>query len=189
MSSRNNNYWKLGLAILLFVTIVIILISLIKISITMQSLIVSNDRDLEQIIVGAHMRLEEAEIRIERLEKKNEELTQKLEEVRQKLEKWGIEVFEVTAYAPLCLSAIEGMCFSGDPSITASGETVIPGITAAAGRDIPFGTVIYIENIGQRTVQDRGSMITNYHLDIAVKTKKEALVFGRQELRVFIQRE
>ena len=72
----------------------------------------------------------------------------------------------VTGYAPLDPDAIEGMCYSGDPNVTASGAKSDPNRTIAAGPGIPFGTQIYIPGIGNRIVEDRGSAITDNHIDI-----------------------
>ncbi len=108
------------------------------------------------------------------------DMEDKLNSIREELESWS--VYEATAYAPLDSAAKEGMCYRGDPSITASGAKVVPGITVAAGPDIPFGTEIYIRGLGRRVVQDRGGRITNRSLDIAVSTQEEALRFGRRHV-------
>lgn len=100
--------------------------------------------------------------------------------------KYEIRIMEVTAYAPLDSNAVEGVCFSGDPSVTASGAPVIIGETAAAGNIFPFGTKLYIEEFGWRTVTDRGGMVSDRQLDVAVATQKEALEWGRRNVRVKI---
>lgn len=94
----------------------------------------------------------------------------------------------VTGYAPLDPGAIEGMCYSGDPNVTASGSKSDPNRTIAAGSGMPFGTQIYIPGIGNRIVEDRGSAITDNHIDIMFLTQKEALEWGRQEITVFVKR-
>lgn len=97
---------------------------------------------------------------------------------------------EVTAYAPLCSEAITGWDYSGDPRITASGEEVIPWQTAAAGRNIPFGTYVLIEDIGLWRINDRGGLIGPKNIDISVTTSQEARNFGRQRLQaVFLSEE
>jgi len=97
---------------------------------------------------------------------------------------------EVTAYAPLCPSAITGWDYSGDPTITASGEKVVPWETAAAGRNIPFGSYVLIERIGLWRINDRGGRIGSSNVDIAVRTGKEARRFGRQHLKgIFLSEE
>ncbi len=102
------------------------------------------------------------------------------------LKSFEIKTYEATGYAPLDPNAVEGMCYSGNPSITASGRTVQPGITIAAGPDIPFGTWIWIEGYGWRRVDDRGSRIKNDKIDIAFATRKEAFEFGRRQITVVI---
>ena len=120
-----------------------------------------------------------------RLQEDNRELQGQLQEW---LDAWSVTDMVVTAYAPLCPTAVEGMCFSGDPSVTASGARVVPGKTAAAGPDIPFGTRVIIPGRGTYTVRDRGGSIGNGNIDIAVQTREEALAFGRQALRVALEK-
>lgn len=115
----------------------------------------------------------------------NEELRRQVEEW---LETWDVIEAEVTAYAPLCVTAIEGMCYSGNPGITASGANVVPGVTVAAGPSIPFGARVWIEGHGWRIVQDRGGRITDRNIDIAVETRQEALAIGRSMALVVVER-
>ena len=88
---------------------------------------------------------------------------------------------EATGYAPLDPNAIEGVCYSGDPRITSSGNPSNPSRSVAMGRNFPFGTEIYIPGLGYRIVEDRGGAIGNSQLDIMFLTQKEALGFGRQK--------
>jgi 3D (Asp-Asp-Asp) domain-containing protein len=110
------------------------------------------------------------------------QLQKTLDGIESELEKWS--VYEVTAYAPLDPDAIEGMCYEGNPNITASGEQVVPGVTLAAAPSVPFGTEVYIRGLGRRVVQDRGGMIGDKQLDIAVRSRAEALSWGRRLLLV-----
>ena len=49
-------------------------------------------------------------------------------------------------------------------------------MTVAADTSVlPYGTVVYIEGIGLRVVQDTGSAVVGNKLDVAVKTHSEAL--------------
>ena len=91
-----------------------------------------------------------------------------------------------TAYAPLDPAAVAGMCYSGDPRVTASGRRTEPGVTIAAPRNIPFGTWIHIQDLGWRRVDDRGGKIRGNRLDLCVQTQKEALRWGRRRVRVHI---
>lgn len=56
--------------------------------------------------------------------------------------------YRVTAYA-----YYEG---GGENYSTASGATPVPYYTVATGSEFDFGTVLYIEGIGEVEVQDRG---------------------------------
>lgn len=80
--------------------------------------------------------------------------------------------FSCTAY---CAEEYTHICGEGH-GITSSGAKVQPGVTVAADTSIlPYGTVVYIEGIGLRVVQDTGSAVVGNKLDIAVKTHSEAL--------------
>lgn len=81
--------------------------------------------------------------------------------------------FLCTSY---CTEQYEHICGTGT-GITASGAPVEAGVTVAADPDIfQFGTVLYIEDVGVRIVQDRGSDIQGKHLDVAVPgSHKDAL--------------
>lgn len=104
--------------------------------------------------------------------------------IEQFIEEFELEEMEVTAYAPLDPRAVEGICYEGDRLVTASGEPTEIGKTVAASEEIPFGTLVYIEDVGWREVQDRGGLIEKGDLDVAVATKEEALDFGRQTKKV-----
>lgn len=97
-------------------------------------------------------------------------------------------VFLCTAY---CTEQYPHICGTGD-GITASGAPVQAGLTVAADQTIfPYGTVLYIEGIGIRVVQDRGAGIQGQHLDVAVAgTHEDALSWdGYGEHRVWVIKE
>lgn len=102
-------------------------------------------------------------------------------------EKWRPVEMEVTGYAPLSPDAVEGTCYSGDPTVTASGEPSQPGITIAAGPGVPFGTEIYIPGYGVGVAHDRGGMITDNHIDLMFATRGEALEWGRRTMTVWVK--
>ena len=103
------------------------------------------------------------------------------------MELFMVEEMEITGYAPLDPNAVEGVCFSGDPSITASGEMFVPGSTAAA--TLPYGTRVFVPGFGWYTVRDRGGAITDGKLDLGFATRGEALRFGRQKRLVLVVKE
>ncbi|RDW15012.1 hypothetical protein CWR45_19370 [Oceanobacillus chungangensis] len=75
----------------------------------------------------------------------------------------------------------------GDPAygITASGKVVQEGRTIACPQDLSFGTKIHIPKWNQTYVcEDRGSAITNGHLDIYMEDLNDALQFGVQQVHV-----
>lgn len=97
-------------------------------------------------------------------------------------------VVKATGYAPLDPRAVEGMCYWGDPRITASRAPSNPSRTVAMGPSIPYGTQVYIPGIGYRVVEDRGGAIKDDCIDIMFRTQEEAFTFGVQENKViFIQ--
>ena len=94
--------------------------------------------------------------------------------------------FNVTAYndTPACQGKWVGQ--------TASGNSLKEWHTVAAGKSIPFGTVLYIPyfknkpNKGIFVVEDRGGAIKDNNLDIFMISTEEALEFGRRDLKVKI---
>lgn len=96
--------------------------------------------------------------------------------------------FLCTAY---CTEKREHICGTGT-GITASGAPVEGGVTVAADPDVfPFGTVLYIEDVGVRIVQDTGASVKGKHLDVAVSgSHKDALNWdGYGQHRVWIIQE
>ncbi len=74
---------------------------------------------------------------LERLQEEPEpetdhELEELKERMREWLDTWEVEMGTVTNYAPLDPNAIEGMCFEGDPTVTASGHATTIGESVAA---------------------------------------------------------
>lgn len=119
------------------------------------------------------------------LKNKIKDLNQSTDDVKKGLEEFlemfRVEEVEITGYAPLDPRAIEGMCFSGDPEVTASGEPTQIGVTVAAGPDVEFGTKVWIEGHGWRVVHDRGGKVASRNIDIAVRTREEAFEIGRRK--------
>lgn len=95
--------------------------------------------------------------------------------------------FMCTAY---CTEQYQHICGEGH-GITASGQPIQADVTVAADQTLlPYGTVIYIKDVGIRIVQDRGAGVQGNHLDVAVDTHENALAWsGYGEHRVWIIRE
>lgn len=95
--------------------------------------------------------------------------------------------FLCTAY---CTEKYQHICGEGH-GITASGQPIQADVTVAADQALlPYGTVLYIEDVGVRVVQDKGTGVQGYHLDVAVDTHENALAWsGYGEHRVWVIRE
>jgi len=94
------------------------------------------------------------------------------------------EIWTVTAYC-----ACEKCCPGSADGLTASNRRPTEGITVAADPSIPFGTEIWIEGIGSRLVEDRGSAITGNHIDIYFADHEDAREFGIKHLKVRMKEE
>lgn len=86
-------------------------------------------------------------------------------------------VFMLTAYAVGC----------GATGPTKSGAVPVVGFTIAADPSVlPLGTIVQIDGLGERMVQDTGAWILGRHLDIFVGSCAEARRFGVQRRMVRI---
>jgi 3D (Asp-Asp-Asp) domain-containing protein len=73
--------------------------------------------------------------------------------------------------------------------ITSSGTRARRGTIAADTRYYPYGTVMIVPGYGKGVVEDTGGAIKGPHrLDVFFNTRKRALQWGRQRLRVKIKR-
>lgn len=112
----------------------------------------------------------------------------RLDEVSNANIQWTDEgTFFCTAY---CTEQYPHICGEGH-GVTASGQPIQAGVTVAADTSIfPYGTVLYIEDVGIRIVQDKGSAIQGKHLDVAVDTHENAKKWsGCGNHRVWILKE
>jgi len=75
--------------------------------------------------------------------------------------------FRITGY-DICVE-----CCGKTDGVTASMTKAIVGRTCAAPRNIPFGTVLYIEGVGERIVEDRGGAIRGNKIDVLCNNHKE----------------
>ena len=74
---------------------------------------------------------------------------------------------------------------SGGHGLTASGHRPFEGVTVAADWEVfPSGTRLFIQNVGRRVVQDRGTDIVGPRIDIFFRNHAQAMRFGRRRVRV-----
>ena len=71
--------------------------------------------------------------------------------------------YKITGY-DVCVA-----CCGKTDGVTASGTQATVGRTCAAAADLPFGTRIWIDGIGERTVEDRGGGVRGQHIDVLVE--------------------
>ena len=91
--------------------------------------------------------------------------------------------YKCTAY---CCEKYPHIC--GGSGKTASGQPIQANVSVAVTdfKTMPYGTVIYIEDVGIRIVQDTGGFPKN-QIDVAVATHTEALNWeGQGSHRVYI---
>jgi len=71
---------------------------------------------------------------------------------------------------------------------TATNKHVKRGMVAADWRLFPPGTRLYIPGYGEAVVEDRGSAVKGYHLDLFVDSYSEARQWGVRNMDVYIIR-
>jgi 3D (Asp-Asp-Asp) domain-containing protein len=94
--------------------------------------------------------------------------------------------FKLTAYS---LAYADCGKHPHDPAygITASGTYVKEGRTVAADWEVlPPGSIIYIEDLGLRLVEDRGGAVIGNHLDIFIPDERATVIFGVQHKKVWL---
>ena len=71
--------------------------------------------------------------------------------------------------------------------VTASGYRLRPGDKVVAmGKKYPFGTQVMIPGYGLATVRDRGSAISDSHVDLYFERLEDALRWGRRTVTVTV---
>ena len=153
-----------------------------------------NYKDLEKLLnttiadkVEVEEKLLEAEEEMFKIQVEHEEeiklIEEELRDYKDSTKELPLEYigeFYCTAY---CCEKYPHICGTGSGN-TASGQPIQADVTVAS-KDMPFGTVLYIEDVGIRIVQDRGN-IESKQLDIAVKTHKEASSYKNGKHKVYI---
>jgi 3D (Asp-Asp-Asp) domain-containing protein len=96
------------------------------------------------------------------------------------------DTYKVTAYTAGFESCGK---LPDDPEygVTATGTKVQEGITIAADWNVlPPGTVVYIENVGRRIVEDKGGAVRGKHIDLYLPDLEDAQAWGVKYLKVII---
>lgn len=143
-------------------------------------------------LLEANEQIKVLQEKVLRLEEENSNLKDELYyTVVEEVEEPQQETFkaEVTAYAPLDPAAVEGVCYSGNPNVTATGTQSRPGVIAADLERIPAGTRLYIPGYGEGVVEDSGGAMRGAEgiaLDVFMATRTEALTWGRQNLEITV---
>lgn len=128
---------------------------------------IQKELDKQLVIYKEELKQQEEEMKLKQIIIEEEPVV--IEEPAIEWQDW-----ELTFYCS-CTS-----CSGGWGSSTASGQPLVPYITCAADKSIPFGTKIFIEGWGEIEVVDRGGAVSNNVLDVYVTTHEEALNLGRQ---------
>lgn len=87
---------------------------------------------------------------------------------------------KITFYCP-CAT-----CNPGNPGRSALCKPLVVGQSSAMGRSYPLGSLIYIEGIGFRIVDDRG--VPNSTVDVCVASHAEAYKLGVRYCNVYLVR-
>lgn len=107
---------------------------------------------------------------------------------------WSLGEYKLTAYCSCekCCgywATIRPVDSEGNPIVyTADGSVAKHGVTVAADKGIPFGTVLLIDG-HEYTVQDRGGAINGKHIDIYFDSHEAAKEFGVKYMEIFLKEE
>ena len=146
--------------------------------------------NLQLELVDKEMELYSKSVDLALTEKGLAETSQELDKCLNELETYEylnleyVGEYKCTAY---CCENYPHICGTGSGR-TASGTPVTPEVSVAVTdlKKFPYGTIIYIEDVGIRIVQDTGSFSTN-KIDVAVATHEEALSWeGAGKHKVYI---
>ena len=84
---------------------------------------------------------------------------------------------EATAYSPYDMNS---------SPYTARGHRVRRGVVAVDPNFIPLGTKMFIPGYGNAIADDIGADIKGNRIDVAFDTSEEAMVFGRQQMEIYL---
>jgi uncharacterized protein YabE (DUF348 family) len=93
-----------------------------------------------------------------------------------------MKLMDATAYSP----GPESCGKYAKYGVTYTGKKAGFGIVAVDRRVIPLGTKLYIEGYGRAEAGDIGSAIKGNRIDLCYETYREAVMFGRKKVKVYI---
>lgn len=93
-----------------------------------------------------------------------------------------VKVMQATAYSP----GPESCGKYAKHGRTYTGKKAGFGIVAVDPKVIPLGTKLYVEGYGRAEAADIGSAIKGNRIDLCFETYREAVMFGRKKLNVYI---
>lgn len=101
----------------------------------------------------------------------------------------AVNVIEDCTITYYCAERWAHICGTGD-GITATGETVTPGVTCAVDPTvIPYGSVVMIDYgdgvLHEYAAQDAGAIVSGAHIDVCVESHSQALELGRRTATVY----
>lgn len=180
------NSWIIIIALLLITLISKIQLDNYEEIVTDQHLVID---ELMNEIQETSTYLREANFTIQDLNNRVDMLSYENKKMEKMIEELKTIPAVITNYAPLDPNAVEGMDYSGNPSITATGTTVRRGVAAADPRRLPYGTKLYIPSFGEVVIEDTGSAMRNndrIQIDVFVESRSKAFQYGIQHEEVKI---
>lgn len=93
-----------------------------------------------------------------------------------------LKVMDATAYSPGPESCGKYAVYGR----TYTGKKAGFGLVAVDPRVIPMGSKLYIEGYGQAEAADKGSAIKGNRIDLCYETYREAVMFGRKKIKVYL---
>ena len=154
---------------------------------TYTAILTDEINDLEVELNDKDNSIYEIMLDLKKTEKTLAETADKLDKAQEEKEILHLDYvgdFKCTAY---CVEKYPHICGTGN-GITASGQPVQAGVSVAVAdlETFPYGTIIYIEGVGIRIVQDTGSFDPS-KIDCAVDTHEKALHWsGQGKHKVYI---
>ncbi|HHU29085.1 MAG: 3D domain-containing protein [Bacillota bacterium] len=80
----------------------------------------------------------------------------------------------------------DGYTATGLPAVAGDGSPENPYIIAVDPRVFPLGSRLYLDGYGFAIAADTGSAIKGYCIDILFPTHKEAVQFGRRQMKIYL---